>query len=187
MSEPNTRRFLDSLALFVDICRFRAGPEDVPVSARLLGVAIGGSVALRAALLGVLPQPFEGSPAVIIAIGVGVPLLFIAALLRIARRPERFLQTATAIFGCQLVLAPLQHGASWLLLSLGEDPTWRPLALMLRFAADIWILAIVARILHSATQWPLFSCVALAIASEFLTLLAIAGVFPQLVAAPAPA
>ncbi len=42
----------------------------------------------------------------LIGIDIGVTLTWYAMLLRIAQKPERYLQTVTAVLGFQLVLAP---------------------------------------------------------------------------------
>jgi hypothetical protein len=185
VSEPGKGGIVDGLRLFADIVRFRKGPEDLPVSVALLGLAVGGAIVLRVLLLGVLPLPEGGNPVVVIGIGVGVTLLFLWLLLRLAGHPERYTQTASAMFGYQVVMAPLLIGTGWLFLTVGENSAWQLPAMLLRMVVEVWALAIAARILRSATGWPLFACVALAIANELLTFLAIAGLFPQAGGTPA--
>lgn len=187
MSETGKTSILESLRLFADIARFRKGPEDVPASVLLLGLAIGGAVLLRVLLLGVLPLPAAGNPVVVIGLGIGVTLLFLWLILQLARHPERYTQTATAMFGFQVVMAPLLIGSGWLFLSIGQESTWHIPVMLLRMVIEVWALAVAARILRSATNWPLFACVALAIANELLTFLAILGLFPQSGATPAAA
>jgi hypothetical protein len=187
VSETGKSSITDSLRLFADIARFRKGPEDLPASVALLGLAIGGAIVLRVLLLGVLPLPAGGNPVLVIGIGIGVTLLFLWVVLQLARHPERYVQTASAMFGFQVVMAPLLIGSGWLFLTLGETSAWQLPVMLLRMAVEVWALAVAARILRSATSWPLFACVSLAIANELLTFLAIAGLFPQAGATPAAA
>ncbi len=187
MSAPATPRIADSLRLFTEIVRFRKGPEDLPVSALLLGLAIGAGVLLRVLFSGILPMPgsVTGSPVLIIAVGIGVTLLYLAGLLRLAGHPERFLQTATATFGSQLILGPGLIFSGWFFVTHSADPTWRVPAALLALVFEIWALAVMARILRSATGWPIAACVALTIAGQLLIYLAVAGLFPQPPATPA--
>lgn len=187
MSETGKGTIVDGLRAFVGIARFRKGPEDVPASISLLGFAIGGAILLRVLLLGVLPLPAEaGNPVLVIGIGVGVTLAFLWLLLQLARHPERYVQTTSAVFGYQMVMAPVLIGTGWLFLTAGEGSPWYLPAILLRMVVEVWALAVAARILRSATGWPLFACVSLAIANELLTYLVIAGIAAP-AATPVPA
>lgn len=184
MSDTGKGIISDGFRVFADIARFRKGPEDVPASTTLLAVAIAGAVLLRALLLGLLPVSTGGSPVLVIGVGVGVTLLYLWLLLQIARHPERYTQTASAMFGYQVVLAPVLIGTGYLFLAAPEGSALQLPAMLLRLAAEVWALAVAARILRSATTWPLFACVALAIANELLTFFALAALVPG-AAAPA--
>src|SRR5688572_15573341 len=84
---------------------FRKGPEDLPASSTLLFVTIAANVLLGLALSSALPLPEHNRIAVAV-----VGALFLCGwywgLVRLAGKPERFVQTATAIFGFQTVLLP---------------------------------------------------------------------------------
>ena len=92
--------------MFADIARLRRGPEDLPSSASLLLLTTVAYAVLDALLLSIAPG-LPGNPALLIGIDIGVTLAWYAMLLRIAQKPERYLQTVTAVLGFQLVLAPL--------------------------------------------------------------------------------
>ena len=175
------------LRLFVDIARFRKGPEDLPVSRGLLIWCIVGGAAGRALLSRALPLPSQGNTLAILAVDTGTTLLFLALVLVAARRPERFLQTAGALFGFQLVMLPVLAAASWLLATFQADPFWRSPVIVLTIAVDVWGLAIVARILRSATGWSMVACVGLAILSDLLTYSLLAVLFPTSAPLPTPA
>jgi hypothetical protein len=164
---------------FIGIVRFRKGPEDVPVSTALLAATLAGGMVLRGATLALLPQAERPSLVPAIALAMGATLLFTWLAVRIAGRPERFMQTATAVFGAQLVLAPALLATGWFFLTYGGDPAWQMPAIMLRLAVEVWVLVITARIIRSATGWPLAACVGLAIAAELLAWLAISAVYPE--------
>jgi hypothetical protein len=174
--------FRSILAAGIDACigivRFRKGPEDVPASMALLLLALAGGAVLRAATLALLPASERTMPILLVATSMGLSLCFVWVILRVAGHPERFIQTATALFGAQVVLMPALLATGWFFLARGADPSWQTLAVLLRLAVEVWVLLIAARIVRSATGWPMFACVGLAIAAELLTLLAISVIIP---------
>lgn len=163
--------------LFVDIARLRRGPEDLPASTNLLLLTMIGYAVVDALLLSVAPD-LPGNSALLIGIDLGVTLAWYTIVLRIAGKPERFLQTVTATFGFQLVLAPLLIASGWLYLNYQKDPTWQLPVAFLRLVIEVWALIVLARILRSATGWPMFGCVGLSIAQELITLLLVAAFVP---------
>jgi hypothetical protein len=169
------------LSLFADIARLRRGPEDLPASSTLLLLTAVAYIVLDALLLSVAPG-LPGNPALLIGIDLGVTLTWYAVLLRIARKPERYLQTVTAVFGFQLVLAPLLIASGWLFLKYQADTTWQLPVAMVRLAVEVWALIVLSRILRSATGWPMFGCVALSIGQELITLLLVSAAVPGAVA-----
>lgn len=185
MSDRLPGTLFGTLRLFADITRFRKGPEDLPVSPALLVFCVVVGVAVQALLIGVMPVPFEGSALAIIVINALVTLAFLALLLNLAKRPERYLQTATAAFGFQLVVLPIAIGVGWLYLLFSTDPVWKTPVFMLRIALEIWGLIVMTRILNSATGWSLFACVVLTITRDVLSVLTIVSLFPQAAAAAA--
>ncbi|MEO8306739.1 MAG: hypothetical protein ABI616_01695 [Pseudomonadota bacterium] len=171
-----------TLGLFADIARLRRGPEDLPVSTTLLLLTAIAYAALDALLLSLAPG-LPGNPVLLIAIDIGVTLAWYAMLLRIARKPERYLQTVTAVLGFQLVLAPVLIASGWLFLKYQADTTWQLPVAMVRLVIEVWALIVLSRILRSATGWPAFGCVALSIGQELVTLLLVSAAVPG--AAPA--
>jgi hypothetical protein len=177
LSEQSPKPIADQLQVFIDIARMRRGPEDLPFDVTLLVVTllVYGLLNLGIGLL--LPQSVP--PLALVAIEIVVTLASLHWLLRLARKPERFVQTAAAMFGFQIVLAPLLLIMAWLSLRYGEDSTWQLPVAMLRFAVAVWVLAAAARILRSATGWPMVACVAMTIAVELCTLLIVVLLYPQ--------
>lgn len=165
------------LRTYLDIVLFRQGPEDLPVSQTLLFVTIAASILLGLAFDALLPLPEFNRVGVAV-----VEALFNAAwywaLMRLARRPERFVQMASAIFGVAIVMLPLYTLAKWL--TIGHEPKdLPPLVMFVVLVVQIWLLAVNARILQSATQWPLAACIGVTLLREVLLLMVVAAVFPE--------
>jgi hypothetical protein len=151
---------------FVGIVRFRKGPEDVPVSRGLLAVVLAGAALLGLVQSSVPAPQAGGNPFVLIALDIGIWLASVRLVLLLAGAPERFLQTASAIYGCQLVLAPLLVASYWMLLTWYQHPGMGGLVSMFSAAVLVWLVLIIARVLRSATGWPLFATVLLTLAIE---------------------
>ncbi|HEV7631351.1 MAG TPA: hypothetical protein VGO41_00090 [Steroidobacteraceae bacterium] len=186
MSESNRPRLLDAARLYTEIAVFRRGPEDLPVSAVLLLLTIVAYLLVTFGLGSVMPVT-AGNRLDLLALSAAFLVACYWVVLRLAGRPERFLQTLTAIFGFQLVIAPINVGFRALFQRYtAADPLMLPVwFMMLGLVLLIWTLAINGRILRSATSWPLFSCVALVVLQELLGVVVILSVVPG-EAAPAP-
>ncbi len=178
MSEPKTETQA-ILSTLVGIARMRKGPEDLPASFRLLVVLVLASIVPNAVLLAILPVSFQGNVVALIAIDIFATLFWFGMALRIAGKSERTLQTLTAVFGFQLVMAPALVFSGWFFAIYNQDPAWQFPAAMLRLVVEVWALVVLARILRAATEWPMFACVMLAIANELLALLLVLSLFPQ--------
>jgi hypothetical protein len=148
----------------------------------LLVTVLAGSVVLGLVSLAMPAPESQGNGIVLIALDIGLWLAGVRLILQAAKRPERFLQTATAIFGCQLVLAPVLLGSNWMLITYIEQPGMGELAVMLSVAIMVWLMVIAARILRSATGWAMISTVLLAFAIEAVKGVVYLGLYP-----PAPA
>jgi hypothetical protein len=185
LSEPKTAT-QEILRTLVGIARLRQGPEDLPASVSLLLVVVLASIVPDAVLMAILPVSFQGNGAALIAIGSIATLFWFGLVLRVAGKSERWLQTVTAVFGYQLVLAPALVFSGWFFAVYNQDPALQFPAAMLRLVVEVWALVVMARILRSATEWPMFACVMLAIANELLALLLVLSLFPQPDAAAVP-
>lgn len=92
-----------TIRTLIEICVFRAGPQELPYSAHLLGVCLALSAVLS--FLGA-QQLRPGDPiALEVAVVTGFTAAFVYGLLSIQRLQSRFMQTATAVFGSNVVLA----------------------------------------------------------------------------------
>ncbi|HJS21715.1 MAG TPA: hypothetical protein VJ764_03590 [Steroidobacteraceae bacterium] len=143
---------------FVDIALWRKGPQHLPTSALLLVIIV--------ALDGVLTLTFTGAfepqePALRIPLEVGLSLGWIWLLLAVFGRAERFVQTATAVFGTSVLLTPLMFGMRTMLEAVGKTSMLLvPLRLGL-LTVFVWYLLINANIVRAALEVNLFVAVLL--------------------------
>jgi hypothetical protein len=180
LSEVFSRQVSEALRVLTGIVRLQKGPEDLPFSAPLLGLLIVVSIVLDAVTWAVVPLPEKSAASasgpLLIAIGVAVTFIWYGGLLRLVGKSERSVQTLTAVFGIQVILAPALLFTAWFYFTYYQDPNWKFPAGLLRSAVEVWTLVILARILRAATSWPMFACVMLAIANELLSALLMASV-----------
>ena len=108
------------LELFAQILLLRRGPQDLPASGLLLLLTVIAYVIVNCVACAIFP-PSRDWP-LLLLVDVGFLLLWNAALL--VRRPERILQTTTAVFGYQLLLAPLLVPLVWLQRRFDGDAVW---------------------------------------------------------------
>jgi hypothetical protein len=149
------------IRLYAQIAVLRRGPQDLPASRLLLALTVVAFLAVYFLLNGVLPP--EGRWRESLLVATLFTLLWYAVLLRLAGRPERTLQTTSAVFGFQTVLAPLVVGCGWLARRFSEDSPWQVptyCALLLLFA---WVIAANSQIVKVALEWSATSSVALVI------------------------
>jgi hypothetical protein len=178
LNSPSRSLFATGLETCVGIVRFRKGPEDLPASIALLAAALAGAVLLRIALLSIPTPETTINAVVVMVLDLGMTLLCVFAALRAAGHAARFLQTITAIFGAQVVLAPLLFASRWMLLTYYEQPGIGSVARLFYVVVAVWMLAVMVRILRSATGWPMFACVLLAMTIEVLTIVATLTLYP---------
>lgn len=167
------------LRLYWDILRLKLGPQDLPVSKQLLVITALAQLGIALVLGATAGEPRAHSQALAV-IDCFVVLVWGAVLLRVARRPERFLQTATAIFGCTLLLHLLISPLA--LLQLGQDASsgLSVLAAFVSYALGLWGLIAVARIVNAATGWSMLICILMTILQEVVTLLVAITLFPDI-------
>jgi hypothetical protein len=133
--------------LFLDICLFRKGPQDIPPSAVLMKLCLLGYGASGFLVL------LLGTPAPVALLQILLDLVLLAGLLHLVlllnRHPGRFEQTLTALTGTGTLLGllalPLMH---WIVRQGTEGDTTLPSLLMLGLM--VWSVAIIAHILRHA-------------------------------------
>jgi hypothetical protein len=163
--------------LFVQIALMRKGPQDLPNSAVLLALTAAANFTVNVLVSAALP-PIAGPWFMQLIVDVVFTFAWYALLLKILQRPERFVQTTTAVFGYQAVLSPLWIGAVWLIRQFADDDTWQFPIAVVGLAIVVWMVAANARILKSALEWAMPACVALVILQELAEQFLLIYVFP---------
>lgn len=186
-----------TLRLYIDLLRRKAGPSDLPTSTRLLGGTFVALVAVQGAFAGA----FGEEPAVVVPRALVSGLLSVAwlyLLLRIHAKPERFVQTATAMLGVMLIVAPITLPLLAAAMPIIEAAaTGKPAtdlgalpvaAMFAAFAASVYLLVVQARILGEAIERPFFQSLLLVVLGELLVVMAMGALgFGGSASAAAPA
>jgi hypothetical protein len=160
---------------YVDIALWRRGPQDLPAVGILLPLTILAYVLISVALGEALPALRAGWVPQVLA-DTAFMALWYWAVLALARRRERYLQTAAALFGLQCVLAAPSILSAWMLQRFAHDSTWLVVSYICALAVLVWTVAAVGHILREALERSLSFCVMLAFGQllvEQLVLLAI--------------
>jgi len=147
------------LRLFGQIALSRKGPQDLPASPLLLAITVLGYALVAFGVSSLLPPVDSWRSQLFLEIGFA--LAWYALLLRIFGKPERFLQTATAMFGYQLVLTPPWIASISLSQRFQEDTTWQSPVVIVALALLIWMIRAGSYVLKNALELPMVACVAL--------------------------
>jgi hypothetical protein len=174
---PRTSTDLAALArLYFAIAIWRRGPQDLPAVGILLPLTIAAYVLLSAAVGELLPAMRPGWFWQV-ALDALFFVLWYWLLLAIARRRERYLQTATALFGLQTLLAAPTMALVWLMQRLAHDDGLRLLVYIAALAVAIWTLLAIGHILRAALERPLGVCLILALLQMLVEELVFLSVF----------
>ena len=172
---PRASTDLAALArLYFAIAIWRRGPQDLPAVGILLPLTIAAYVLLSAAVGALLPGMRPGWFWQVV-LDTLFFLLWYWLLLVIARRRERYLQTATALFGLQTVLAAPTMALVWL--CRAHDDSVRLLLYIASLAVAIWTLLAIGHILRSALERALGFCMILALLQVLVEELVFLSVF----------
>jgi hypothetical protein len=162
-SKPNVMKEL--LALFAQIAVSRKGPQDLPASYMVLVLTVAGYFLIRFLVSSVMPPTAQWRSHLLIEIAF--TLAWYAVLLKTVGKPERFVQTATAIFGYELVLTPMFVATIYLSQQVKpEDVLYFPIAIV-ALALAIWLIRAGSYVLKAALEIPIAACVFLTILQIF--------------------
>ena len=168
----------DFIRLYAQIALLRRGPQDLPASRLLLALTVGAFLAVHFAVSSLLP-PDSRWPGILV-VATLFTLLWYVLVLRLAGRPERTLQTTTAVFGFQTVLAPLVIGCSWLARRFSPDSPWQVPIVCAVLLLLAWMIAANSYIVRAALEWSATSSVVLVILQEVTGGLLLFALFPPL-------
>jgi hypothetical protein len=136
---------------FLDIALWRRTPAQLPASLFLLSL-VSGAAALLDALSALLPPGPNEQMVLQIALDVGLPVAFAWAVLTLARRRQRFLQTATALIGVGVLADLLLYPADALLRVVGSERFVSIPLGFLFYAALLWYLLACTHIWRAALE-----------------------------------
>jgi len=166
----------DLVRLFMQIALLRRGPQDVPASPLLLALTVGGYLAVNLIVGGLLPPDVHWWQELLI--DTLFTLIWYVVLLQVLGRPERILQTATAVFGFQAVLSPLLIASEWLVRRFSEDSAWQVPITCAGLLLFVWLIAANSHVVKAALEWSATSSVALVILQTLVGWLLLFAVFP---------
>jgi len=150
------------LKVFLDIVLWRRGPQDLPASNLLLGMAFLAYVAVSAVQLALLRE----TAATWLVLLVLDPVLLASCvwlLLRLYSHPERFQQTAAAVLGTGALLGLLLYLPLQILLSALHQGPDTHLARLFAFVLLACFALVTGRILKLGTDSNLFTGIAVAL------------------------
>jgi len=173
---PLPKDMSEFIRLFTQIALLRRGPQDLPASGLLLVLTVAAYFGINFIVSTVLPPDNRWRES--LAVDTLFTLLWYLLLLRLVGRPERTLQTTTAVFGFQTVLAPLLVGSEWLMQRFSEDTTWQVPVTCAGLLLFIWLIAINSHVVKAALEWSATSSVALVILQTLASWLLQFALFP---------
>jgi hypothetical protein len=173
---PFPKDMSEFIRLYTQIALLRRGPQDLPASRLLLVLTVAGYFAVNFIVSSLLPPEDRWRENLLV--GTLFTLLWYVLLLRLAGRPERTLQTTTAVFGFQGVLAPLVVICGWLVRRFGEGSPWQLPVVCAGLLVLAWLLAANSYIVRAALEWSATSSVALVILETLAGWLLQSALFP---------
>jgi hypothetical protein len=151
----------DVIRLYTQIALLRRGPQDLPASPLLLVLTVLGYLGVNIVVSSVLPPDKRWPEALLV--DTLFTLLWYVLLLRLLGRPERTLQTTSAVFGFQAVLSPLLVGSEWLMSRFNGDTAWQLPVICAGLLLFVWLIAANSHVVKTALEWSPTPSVALVI------------------------
>jgi hypothetical protein len=176
MRRPAPKDMQDFVRLFIQIALLRRGPQDLPASLLLLVLTLAGYLGVNALVSALLP-PVSVWPLQLL-VDTLFTLAWYVALLQLAGRPERILQTSTAVFGFQAVLSPPLIASEWLMRRFGEQTSWQLPIAVAGLLLVVWLVAANGHVVKAALEWSGTASIMIVIAQIFSSQLLLFALFP---------
>lgn len=173
---PVPKDMQEIVRLFTQIALLHRGPQDLPASALLLVLTLAGYLGVNALVSALLP-PLSGWPAQLL-VDTLFTLAWYVALLQLVGRPERILQTSTAVFGLQAVLSPPLIASEWLMRRFGEQAMWQLPIAFVGLLLVVWLVAASGHVVKAALGWSGTTSIMLVILQIFCAQLLLFALFP---------
>ena len=153
---------MGTLAVFRDLCRLRAGPQDLPYAPRALALGTAALIAATIVIGLLVPTPDAGAQPVLAVLGTLFSLAALYGLLRVQDKANRFVQTALAWTGVKLLFVLLMLPLAPMLptpghLPVAGDPVTPQQALQALLglpllALFVWMFAVLTHVLRQALE-----------------------------------
>jgi hypothetical protein len=161
---------------FIDIALHRRGPEDLPASEYLFGLALAAYAVVVIVLLGIVSA--SEADTAWVAAGLVLDLGVIYLLLMLFGRGNQFLQAATALVGTgvflNLIAIPLHYWDE----ALAAPPTEMTSPRMLILVLFIWSLDVAGYIVAKALAKPYIVGVSIMVVYELASIQMRQALFP---------
>jgi hypothetical protein len=172
-----TESMLSTLKTCLDIALLRRDPSDLPASPPLLGAMIVLFLVLNSILSSIFRPEVESWFMQLLA-SVAFSILWYWMLLRLFGKPERFLQTMTAIVGFGCLITPVLVPLTGMIAPYAAKPEEAAPLVLVLLPVAIYVVYVTARILRAAIERPMFQAVALVLLQTFLEPLILLSLFP---------
>lgn len=134
-----------------DLCRGRGGPQDLPWSPSLLVQLVVAATVLDVIVGSLLGD--NGSALAHSLLGTAVVLALCRLALAIRHLDNRFVQTATALVACSILITLVQMPLAFLIEPVAADAAPGPFQALLRWgvlATLVWQVVVYAHIMRQA-------------------------------------
>jgi hypothetical protein len=175
---PVPKVMRELIRLYTQIALLRRGPQDVPASALLLVLTMLGYLIVNVVVSSLMP-PMKAWPGPLL-VDTLFTLLWYVVLLKLVGRPERAMQTATAVFGLQAVMSPLLVGSEWLMRRIEQGSGWQLPVATAGLLLLVWLIAANGHVVKAALEWSGTASVTLVILQVFSGQLLLWALFPPL-------
>jgi hypothetical protein len=156
----------------IDIILLRRGPDVLPTSQVLLGLTVGASATISALVSVKLANETNKAWPLVLALSIAFVLGWYYFTLRRARKPERFVQTMTAMFGVNALTTPIIVPllGSFLSQAQTQAAAQTPQApgplVLVALVISVWVIAVNVHIVRSALEWSIPAALGLFIAQN---------------------
>lgn len=147
----------DFLSRLIGVVVLRLGPQDLPAGTVPLILAIAFYLAMTGLMM-LIGQPPE-NPLAVLLLAALLPLVLVRIVLNLRRRPERWAQTLTALYGTSAVISALTLPFA-VLANNGEMPGPAVFASLVLF---VWSFAVDGHIWRHALEVGFVTGIAVAV------------------------
>ena len=164
------------LKFMLDLCLLRSGPQQLPPARVLLGLFLTVYVLLGLALY--LSRYELHLAAAASVLETLLAAAFVQTLLLLWGRPERFLQTLTALLAAWTLLGLLIAPLIFATRGIGPDSQGALLVFVGMTLYLAWSLAVMGNILHHALEVPLYGGIGLGVVYFLLSQMILSALLP---------